>query len=76
MDAKTYAACCGIYCDLCGRRADVANTARALRDLLHKDEYDDGAHGLEGFTAFWRSLGARSIIVLRRRRPCTGWGSR
>lgn len=47
---------CGVYCPNCGERCSLPTKASALVEAMKEGEYDDWAHGLEGFTTFWDFL--------------------
>lgn len=49
---------CGLFCPNCGARCELPKRASALIDSLIEGEYDQWAHGLEGFSEFWKFLHA------------------
>lgn len=58
MPDLTYVTHCGLYCRLCGHMARMPKQARALRDSMRKEGWEDwGEHAQEGFGEFWRVLG-------------------
>ena len=47
---------CGLYCGLCAQRTRVPRQARALRDTMRTEGYEDWAREIPGFDEFWRFL--------------------
>ena len=56
MEKISEVAYCGVYCPNCGERCTLPERASALTDGMKEGEYDEWAHGLEGFTTFWKFL--------------------
>jgi hypothetical protein len=48
---------CGLYCKLCATKSRIPKRAKALKDALMVDSWDDyGEYILPGFKRFWSTL--------------------
>jgi hypothetical protein len=57
MDKRLLVAYCGLYCDLCSQRTKVPEQAKALMELMKKDDYENFGPDIQGFKEFWNFLG-------------------
>lgn len=53
---------CGLYCNLCSQRARIPQQARALRDTLAKEGFDQWGQNMPNFKEFWTFLNQWSDI--------------
>ncbi len=51
-----YVTICGLYCGLCSQRGRIPQQARALRDTLAKDGFDQWGQNIPNFKEFWTLL--------------------
>lgn len=51
-----YVTLCGLYCGLCSQRGRIPQQARALRDTLAKDGFDQWGQKIPNFKEFWTLL--------------------
>ena len=59
MDNKEvlkYVTYCGLYCGLCSQRARIPQQAKALRDSMAKDGFDQWGQDMPNFKGFWEFL--------------------
>ncbi len=53
LDQVTY---CGLYCGLCAQRNRIPQRARALRESMRKEAWDQWGTEIPGFHVFWSFL--------------------
>lgn len=56
MDKHLLVAYCGLYCDLCSQRTRIPEQAKALMDLMKRDDYEIFGPNIQGFNEFWNFL--------------------
>ena len=47
---------CGLYGGLCAQNCRIPQKARALRDAMQKEGYEQWGHNIPGFVDFWEFL--------------------
>ena len=56
LESLKYVTYSGLYCGLCSLRARIPQQAKALRDSLAKDDFDQWGRDMPNFNEFWSLL--------------------
>jgi hypothetical protein len=55
-ESLKYVTYCGLYCGLCSQRSRIPKQAKALRDSMAKDGFDQWGQDMPNFKEFWAFL--------------------
>lgn len=55
-EKTAYVTYCGLYCGLCSVRSSIPRQARALRDGMARDGFDQWGQDMPNFKEFWAFL--------------------
>ena len=55
-ESLKYVTYCGLYCGLCTQRSRIPQQAKALRDSMAKDGFDQWGQDMPNFKEFWSFL--------------------